>query len=146
MSDRLAIILSVPTSGGGATPAATMPFFTVGYRPPRQGRSVSRDVVHNQNGLFIYPYDNGPGLREWDQFQIEVNDSFTNELGANGQEQYERLQFLWNYQGIMGLADPIGVYSVGWAPAPWEPQFKRYPGSAGDKIYDLRVVVNLEER
>jgi hypothetical protein len=46
----------------------------------------------------------------------------------------------------MGLAAPEGAYSVGWANAPLERQFRRYPGSTGDKITDYVVVVNIEEQ
>lgn len=145
MSDRRPIVFSVPESGGGATPAATLAFFTVGYRPPRQDRSSSRDTVHNQNGIFKYVYDNGPGPYAWDQFQIEVNDAFSGELG-DANTQWANLLFLWNYQdGPMGMEAPDGVYSVGWADAPLERQFMGFPGAAGDKV-TYRVVVNIEEQ
>jgi len=144
MASRLPLIFSVPTSAAGATPAATFAFFSVGYKPPRQNRDTAIDRVHNQNGVFNYVYDNGPGAYEWDQFQIEINDAFANGEPGSADTQWANLQFLWNFQGPIGFAAPEGVYSVGWAAAPLERQFARYPGSAGDKIV-TRVVINLQE-
>lgn len=140
------IIFSVPTSGGGATPAATFSFYTAGYRPARQPRSKTRDIVHNQNGVFIYPYDNGPNRYQWDQFEIVLSEAFKAELG-NSDTQWAQLRFLWQYMdGPMGFSAPDGVYSVGWGDnASMERQFKRYPASAGDKINEYRVVIEIEE-
>lgn len=140
------LYFSVPTSGGGATAAATIGFFTIGYQPPRQTRSSSRDIVHNQNGVFKYVYDNGPGVFEWNQFEIEINDKFSAQLGT-ATTQYNNLQFLWNYLGgPIGMAAPEGVYSVGFTGAPLERQFKVYPSAAGDKAAEARYVINIEEQ
>ncbi len=140
------ILLSVPTSGGGATPAATYSFYTSGYRPPRQGRSAGTDIVHNQNGIHKYRYDNGPNVHIWEPFQIRISDDFRTELGA-ATTQWQRLQFLWNYvEGPMKMHVPEGIYDVVWADAPLERRFgSHYPtGASGDKLsYD--VVINFEE-
>ena len=141
MAYRL-ITLSVPTSGGGATPAATFGFMTEGYRRPRQDRTVSSDFVQNQNGKFFYRYDNGPGAFVWAPFRAVLSDDFANAvypLGADAEEQLARLQFLWEYTGNMGMAAPEGVYEVAWAQAPFEPE-SNFPDQAGDK---LTYYVNL---
>lgn len=138
------LTFSVPTSGAGATPAATFSFFTIGYRPPRQHRISGQDVVSNQNGIFKYRYDNGPGPYEWNTFEIRISDTFRNELGSATQQQ-ANLDFLWQYKsGPMGMADPERVYSVVWAPVPLEPVFEGFPVAAGDKIHK-RYSISLEE-
>ena len=75
------IILSVPTSGDGATAAATYVFYTAGYSPPRQGRSTGQDIVHNQNGVFKYRYDNGPNVYAWEPFQIRIDTAAEKQRG-----------------------------------------------------------------
>lgn len=138
------IILSVPTSGGGATAAATFSFFTSGYRPPRQGRSISDDTVHNQNGIFVYVYDNGPNVHTWQPFQVVCSDKFENYLGSATQ-QLSNFNFLWNYaEGSMTLRAPDGIYAVRWSDAPLEKDFQQFPAQAGDKIA-YRMQVNLKE-
>ena len=140
------IVLSVPTSGNGATAAATYSFFTSGYRPPRQSRSISRDVVHNQNGVFTYVYDNGPGVHQWDTFEIRIQDAFTNEVGS-ATVQLQRLEFLWRYnEGPMGLRAPEGVYQVGWSDQPMEKYFFDYPADTGSPdAFQFRIPIALEE-
>lgn len=142
MSGELWITLSVPTSGAGATAAATYQFASRGYKPPRQGRSIGFDDVHNQNGLFRYVYDNGPNTRTWEPFDIVCTDEFGG-LGA-ATVQIARLEFLWRYRGAIGMQAPDGVYTVSWADAPLEKQFESFPHAAGDKI-KMRAVVNFEE-
>ena len=138
------IILSVPTSGSGATAAATFSFFTSGYQVPRQGRSISADTVHNHNGIFTYVYDNGPNIRTWQPFEIVCSDKFLNYLGAATQ-QHSRFEFLWNYtEGSITLQAPEGVYAVRWSDQPLERRFARFPSAVGDKI-EYRYQVNFEE-
>jgi hypothetical protein len=150
MAQRIPLILSVPTSAGGDTAAATFAFFSGDYRPPRQGRSTASDTVHNQNGLFKYRYDNGPNVFEWQTFRIIVSDRFMNDGVGNtaigsATQQLSHLDFLWNYvEGPLGFAAPEGVYSVDWAEAPLEKVFRGFPGAAGDKI-DWDVSINFEE-
>jgi hypothetical protein len=136
------IVLSVPTSGAGATPAATYAFYTAGYRMPRRERMTTRDVIKNQNGLFIYRYDNGPGPRSWDPFDIVMSSKFR-DLGEAA-TQLARLEFIWNYVGNVGMKAPEGIYTVNWSDAPLQPRFDSFPGQAGDKI-NYRVTVTFEE-
>jgi len=134
MPEAVPIFLSVPTSAGGATAAATFGFFTSGYRAPRQGRSTSQDIVHNQNGIFKYRYDNGPNVHTWEPFRIIASDTFRDAIGSATQ-QLANLDFLWNYvEGPLGMAAPDGVYSVDWANAPLERVMLDTPLAAGDKI------------
>jgi hypothetical protein len=145
MADHLKITLSVPTSGGGVTPAATFFFFTSGYSPPREGRSLGEDTVHNQNGVFRYRYDNGPNFREWGSFDIVCADEFTNVCGGGATQQQANLEFLWQYIGKMGLADPFGSYSVGWATDfGLQPRISGKIANVGDKL-ELRYEIELEE-
>lgn len=147
MADYQLITLSVPTSGGGVTAAATYGFFTEGYRIPRQERSTTSDFVHNQNGRFIYRYDNGPGSFIFEPFRIVLSDRLAPAvypIGATAQEQWERLQFLWQYIGNIGLEAPEGVYEVNWSGAPLERAPLGFPAQAGDKI-DYKVNVSFEE-
>lgn len=145
MADLTPLILSVPTSAGGATAAATFGFFTSGYRAPRQGRSTAQDIVHNQNGIFKYRYDNGPNVFTWEPFRIIINDNFNNKLAMSATQQLANLDFLWNYiEGPLGLAAPEGVYAVDWANAPLEKVMLGAPLAAGDKIA-WAVTVNFEE-
>lgn len=142
MSGELFIILSVPTSGAGATAAATYSFASRGYKPPRQGRSIGFDDVHNQNGLFRYVYDNGPNNYTWEPFQIVVADEFGG-LGA-ATVQKDRLEFLWRYIGPIGMQAPDGTYTVTWSDAALEKSFESYPHAAGDKLR-MALTVNLED-
>jgi hypothetical protein len=142
MPDYNKVILSVPTSGAGATPAATYAFFTRGYKPPRQARSIGFDYVHNQNGLHKYVYDNGPNINTWDPFQIVCGDQFK-DLGS-ASVQFGNLLFLWNYIGPISMQAPEGAYTVAWADAPLEKQFAQFPSAVGDKI-EFGVTVTFEE-
>ena len=141
------IILSVPTSGSGATAPATHSFYTTRYKPPHQSRASSSDWVRNQNGTFKYRTDNGPGPLLWEPFVIVISDRFSNILGP-ATLQAARLEFLWRYtEGPMGFAAPEAVYRVDWSDAPLEYQLYDIsdlkPG-AGDKMHYGRVV-NFEE-
>jgi hypothetical protein len=142
MSEYTFIVLSVPTSGGGATPAATFAFGTQDYKPPRQGRSTSFDDVHNQNGRHRYVYDNGPGFRAWDPFRVKCVDELQTILGVSATQQHAQMEFLWNYIGPIGMLAPEGVYTVHWADSQKQLGWLggRYPAGAGDKIaYDVSV-------
>jgi hypothetical protein len=140
------LYLSVPTSGAGGTAAATYGFFSSNYKPPRQGRSTSMDIVHNQNGVFKYRYDNGPNIHHWEPFDLILLDEFKNALGG-ATLQWQRLQFLWNYvEGPLGLAAPEGVYTVDWASAALERQFYgKYPAPSDAKVHEYRVLVQFDE-
>lgn len=147
MSDPVAIIFSVPTSGGGATAAATYSFYSSNYRSPRQGRSLAIDRVHNQNGITTHRYDNGPNIRTWPPFDLMLVQPEAFQLVLpEPATQMNDLNSLWNYlEGPMGMESPDGVFSVTWSPDfALEPQMVRYPGAAGDKI-EYRVQVALEE-
>jgi len=137
------IILSVPTSGNGATAAATFAFFTSGYQPPRQTRAVNWDDVHNQNGHFRYRYDNGPGALTWGNFQLVFNDSLA-PAGPSATQMLANFNFLNQYTGAMGLAAPDGIYSVAWGKSDLEHRFGQFPAGVGDK-YERRVVVSIVE-
>lgn len=137
------IILSVPTSGNGATAAATFAFFTSGYQPPRQARAVGWDDVHNQNGHFRYRYDNGPGALSWSPFQLVFNDNLK-PAGPSATQMLSNFAFLNQYTGAMGLAAPEGVYTVAWGKSDIEHRFTEFPVGAGDK-YEWRTVVNIVE-
>jgi hypothetical protein len=136
----------VPTSGGGSTAAATYSFFSADYKAPRQGRSTAQDIVHNQNGIFKYRYDNGPNVHAWSPFRVVISERFKGQLGAATQ-QWANLSFLWNYsEGPLKLQAPEGIYNVDWSDAPLERQFMRYPAAAGDKEeWDIEVQVTFEE-
>lgn len=139
------IVLSVPTSGSGATPGATFSFSTSGYKPPRQGRSLGTDIVHNQNGAFKYVYDNGPNFWAWDPFEAVLTDQFSGVSGGGATQQYANLRFLWNYVGVMGIRTPDGAYNVVWAAgADFQQSFQQFPNSVGDKM-EFRVTLNIEE-
>lgn len=142
MADGNKVILSVPTSGAGATPAATFSFYSRGYKPPRQGRSTSWDDVHNQNGLFRYTYDNGPNFNTWDPFQIVCDDAFK-DLGA-ASVQLGNLLFLWKYKGLITMRAPDAVYNVMWSSQPLEKAFEQFPHAVGDKM-TLAVTVTFED-
>ena len=140
------IILSHPTYVGpsGATAAATHSFFTKDYKPPSQDRSLDFDVVHNQNGIFKYVYDNGPGFRRWDTFEVSCQDKFSEITGANAATQFSNLLKFWNYPGVLGMQAPDGTYDVHWAQDPQQRSFLLFPHEVGDNIeYD--VAVTLEE-
>ena len=142
MANPNLIVLSIPTSGNGATAAATFLFNTSGYNPPRQARAVGWDDVHNQNGHFRYRYDNGPGALSWSPFQLVFNDDFG--FAGSATQQYANFLFLNQYTGSLGLSAPEGSYQVAWGSSDIEHRFNVFPHSAGDK-YERRVVVNLVE-
>lgn len=144
MANALPLLISVPTSGGGQTAAATFVFFTSGYRQPRRPRASSVDVVKNQNGEFRYRYDNGPLSRIWQPFRIFISDRFEQWAGSATQQQ-ANLEFLWEYtEGPLQLGTPFGTYNVDWAGAPLEPETYGYPQGVGDKL-DWAYTVNFEE-
>lgn len=141
------IILSIPTSADGATPAATYAFFTGDYAPPVQPRAMSRDVVVNQNGAFVYPYDNGPGPHAWAPFHLVMADELADYI-PSATQQWENFQLLWNYrEGPMTMRAPDGVYNVNWAEGfQLERQFLTRKGAAGDKAaVEQYVTVQFEE-
>jgi hypothetical protein len=148
MERPIPLILSVPTSAAGATAAATFSFFTTDYRPPRQPRMSSRDVVVNQNGIFPYDYDNGPGLHAWSPFTLSMTDEFPGFL-PSATQQRANLKFLWQYvEGGMRMEGPDGdVYDVHWAPGTdLERQFLARSGAAGDKQRaEQRIIVQFVE-
>lgn len=143
MAEPSIIILSVPTSGDGATAAATFAFFTSGYNPPRQPRAVNWDDVANQNGHFRYRYDNGPGPLTWGSFQLVFNDNLGH-AGPSATQQLANFEFLNQYTGILGMKAPEGTYSVAWGKGDIEHRFNAYPTGVGDK-YERRVVVSVVE-
>ena len=140
------IILSHPTYVGpsGATAAATHSFFTKNYKPPAQDRSLDFDIVHNQNGKFKYVYDNGPGFKRWETFEITCQDNWTQFLALNAQQQFAALLKFWNFPGIMGMQTPEGTYSIHWAQDPQEQNFIIFPREVGDGI-EMDVAVTFEE-
>jgi hypothetical protein len=141
------IVMSVPTSGNGATPAATFSFFTEGYKPARQARAVGWDDVNNHNGHFRYRYDNGPGAFAWEPFAIVCSDSpAIANYGAtqSATQQLANVLFLWQYTSAIGLTAPDGTYSVGWGQADLERRFTIFPSAAGDKL-EIRCPITLVE-
>lgn len=140
------ITLSHPTYVGssGATAAATYPFMTRGFKPAIIPRTLSADIVVNQNGKFKYVYDNGPGFRKWNPFEVACEDSFSRIVGGGATVQFGRLMELWNYPGIMKLSTPEGVFSVHWSQNELEPQYRIFPHEAGSPI-EYSVTVQFEE-
>ena len=139
------IVISVPTSGNGAIPAATYPFMTSGYRPPRQGRSIGIDVVHNQNGIFKWVTDNGPNVHEWEPFEIVCADRFAQVAGGGATQQAANLTSLWRYvSGPMTLRAPDGLHTIHWTDSPLERRFVSFPDEVGDKI-EYRIAVHFQE-
>lgn len=142
------LILSVPTSLGGASAAATYSFLTSGYMPPRQPRDASFDSVHNQNGIFNYDYDNGPGPYQWNPFVVMMVDDFVSSGYGSATQQWANFLHLWNYiEGPLGMEAPDGVYSVKWAEGmQLERQFLSRHGAAGDKARrEYRTTIQLRE-
>jgi hypothetical protein len=139
------IVLSHPTYVGplGATAAATYSFFSKEYIPPAQERSLEVDVVHNQNGRFKYLYDNGPNFKKWPPFTIACEEAFAAHLDATAGMQYQRLQEMWEYPGILGLRTPDGTYSAHWS-TNLERGFRAFPNEVNTKL-EWAVVVEFEE-
>lgn len=139
------IVLSHATYVGasGATAAATYAFFSKEYVPPTQDRSLEYDIVHNQNGLFKYLYDNGPGFKKWSPFTIACEESFQPVLGATAGMQYTRLQEMWAYPGVLGMKTPEGTYNVHWGTS-LERGFRAFPSEVNTKL-EWAVVVEFEE-
>jgi hypothetical protein len=148
MAERpLPIILSIPTSAGGATPGATYVFFSGDYTPPRQPRATAQDVILNQNGISKYRYDNGPGPHAWAPFRLVLADELADYM-PSATVLWEQLQLLWNYrEGPMLMQAPDGVYSVDWAEgSDLERRFLIPKGAAGDKqAVEQVVTVQFEE-
>lgn len=141
----LPIILSVPTSGNGATAAATYSFLSSGYQPPRQQRFTTQDVNKNHNGIHKYRYDNGPGPYVWSPFELVLMDT-PNGYVPSATQQWADLQFLWQYiEGPLQLGAPDGIYRVDWPEGlELERRFVTPHGAAGDK-HEYRVTVGFEE-
>jgi hypothetical protein len=139
------IVLSVPTAGKGASAAATFLFFTRGYQAAHQGRASAVDTVVNQNGVFQWYYDNGPGPLEWSPFEIICSDRFSNICGGGATQQKANLDYAWQYIGRLGLQDPLGSYQVLWAPGQaLERGFRAYPKQIGDPLEMLLTVQFVE--
>lgn len=137
--------MSVPTAGNGASAAATFLFVTRNYEPPHQGRAMAIDTIVNQNGVFQWIYDNGPGPWEWAPFDIICSDSFSNICGGGATQQYANALYLWQYIGRRGLQDPVGSYDVVWSPDQnLDRGFRRFPVNVGDPI-ELLLTVQLKE-
>jgi hypothetical protein len=141
------IVLSKATyvsAASVATAAATYSFVTKGYKPGRQVRMIDSDVVKNQNGKFRYVYDNGPGFRSWQPFQIVCDDNFQSLTAANAAEQFANLLSLWNHPGPLGMKGPDGTFSVIWAPQALEPGWRQFPGASGATV-EYQVTVQFDE-
>lgn len=140
------IILSVPTSGAGATGSATFAFFTEGYKAPNQSRAVGWDDVSNHNGQFRYRYDNGPGPFAWEPFAVVCSDAqpMRELASASATQQLANLNFLWQYTGAIGMQAPDGLFSVAWGQSDLQKRFTTFPASAGDKL-ELRCPIVLVE-
>lgn len=128
----------------GATPAATYEFMTRGYKPPSQDRTISVDVVHNQNGKFKWLYDNGPGFQKWEPFEIACENSFATILNANAAQQYARILEMWNHPGSLGMKTPDGVYNIHWSENPIDRAFRVFPRLVGATL-EWSVTVQFEE-
>lgn len=139
------LILSMATYVGpsGATAAATYSFFTSDYKPPEQERYIDKDIVKNQNGKFKYVYDNGPGFRRWNPFNIHCENAFATLLGATAGAQLARIQSLWEHPGTLGMVAPDGTYTVHWGSS-MERSFRVFPKMVGDTQEHI-VVVQFEE-
>jgi hypothetical protein len=138
------VIFSYP--GVGSIPAATYSFLTAGYKPPKQGRSIASDMVHNQNGIFVYVYDSGPNIFTWDPFELVFGDSQThkNILGIGATQQWQNFQDLWQHLGTKQLDAPEDLYDVHFAQQDMERRFTVFPKNVGDPI-EFRVTIELEE-
>ena len=128
----------------GATAAATYSFVTKGYQPPAQDRHIEYDVVHNQNGLFKYIYDNGPGFRKWAPFSVACENAFASIVGATAAMQLTRLREMWAHPGVLGMSAPDAVYTVHWAQQALEQNFKIFPKEV-NHLKEYEVVVQFEE-
>jgi hypothetical protein len=135
-------LLTFSTATVGDVPAATYSFASSGYQTPRQGRSIGMDVVHNQNGIFKYVYDQGPGIYSWDPFELVFDDDLT-DLGS-ATVQWENFLNIWNHQGGMGFRAPESTYQVHFSSQELQRRFQRFPASVGDKM-EFRVTIQLEE-
>jgi hypothetical protein len=147
MADQNKLTLSHATYLGpsGATAAATYQFMTKGYKPPAETRHIDSDIVHNQNGRFKYVYDNGGGFRRWNTFQVSCQQAFQAILGANAQQQYDRLREMWVHKGVLGMTILGDTYSVHWAQDPMEPAFvPQFPVEVGG-IVERDISVQFEE-
>lgn len=127
----------------GATAAATYSFVTSEYQPPLQERYVDYDIVKNQNGVFKWLYDNGPGMKKLQPFKILCEQAFASVVGATAGGQYARLLEMWNHKGILGLKGPDGVHTVHWA-GDHERSFRVFPVRSTDP-QEFTVVVSFEE-
>ena len=138
----------MPTAGvsGSASPGATMMFFSSGYKPPRLTRASNMDVIVNQNGIFKFVYDNGPGVAKWNQFDILIDEKWNYNGGAGAATvQISNLQSLWRHIGSKTLYAPEGNYTFHWADDDMEQDFI-YPKGVGDKNqYQGRVTISIEE-
>lgn len=128
----------------GATAAATYSFVTKGYQPPSQDRDIDFDIVHNQNGLFKYVYDNGPGFKKWAPFSVACENVFASIVGATAGLQFNRLREMWDHPGVLGMNAPDGIYTVHWAQQALEQNFRIFPHQTND-IIEYEVVVQFEE-
>jgi hypothetical protein len=137
-------LLVFSTATVGSQPAATYRFMSSGYKPPRQGRSIAMDMVHNQNGIFKYVYDNGPNIHTWDPFELVFNDKFSNVVGGSATQQYANFLALWNHLGSKGFQAPDGGYQVHFAAEDMEPRFNAWPVETTSKL-EYKVTVHIEE-
>jgi len=127
----------------GATAAATYRFATSDYKPPVQERYIESDIVKNQNGKFKYIYDNGPGFKKFQAFQIHCENVFATYLGGMGATQYANLLSLWEHPGVLGMKGPDGTYIVNWA-RDLERAFRVFPKKSTD-AQEFVVTVQFEE-
>lgn len=142
------IIFSVPTSGGGATPAATYSFMSRGYKQPHQGRASGMDTIGNQNGSFRYIYDNGPGPYDWEPFELVLSDRFAGVAGGMATQQAANFLFLWSYTGPMGMRVPGGTYTVAWQPGmDLQREWLSFPTDVGDvrHTFESSVAIAIVE-
>lgn len=140
------VILSYPTVGpsGAYVPSATYSFFSRDYKPPAHHRSIGKDIVHNQNGVFKYLYDNGPSYRSWEPFRLIIDDRFAPIVGS-ATVQYQNLMDMWERTGPFEMEGPDGeLYDVHWAVDKLEKDFISFPASVGDKI-EYTITVQFEE-
>jgi hypothetical protein len=114
------------------------------YSAGKQSRYIEQDVVSNQNGVFKWIYDNGPGLREWAPFSVICDDSFASYVGGMATVQYGRLLEMWNYIGTLGMKGPDGAFKVAWASNSIEPKLRYFPQAPADPPV-IDVVVQFEE-
>lgn len=127
----------------GATAAATARFFTSDYQPAAQERAIDTDVVINANGAFKYVYDNGPGFRKWNPFNIHCEDKFQVILGLSATQQYAELLKMWRHPGNLGMVAPDGTYIVHWSDSV-DVSFRTWPVETGSAM-EFRVQVQFEE-